>query len=121
MKYARDEYGRSGEEIKVKAVGVWDTVGTLGLPPVPLVGIQGSANQWKFTNTEISNKVEYAFHALALDETRYAFLPSLWEQLDGSPTKLKQVWFPGSHANVGGGWYDQLTATIALACEILHD
>lgn len=76
------------------------------------------SSTWKFTNTQISSKVENAFQALALDEPRASFRPALWERLEGNTTThLKQVWFPGSHANVGGGWYDQQVACIALACE----
>jgi hypothetical protein len=77
--------------------------------------VRGSADQWRFTNTQISDHVEYAFQALGLDEPRYAFRPSLWERVASSKTKLKQVWFPGSHANIGGGWYDQQMANITLA------
>lgn len=73
---------------------------------------------WKFTNTQISSKVEYAFQALSMDEPRASFRPALWERLDGNTTTyLKQVWFPGSHANIGGGWYDQQIACITLACK----
>jgi uncharacterized protein (DUF2235 family) len=103
-------------EITIKALGVWDTVGTLGIPPAPVVGIRGSADQWRFTNTQISDKVENAFQALALDEPRYAFRPALWERIDGNKTNLKQVWFPGTHSNIGGGWPDQQMANITLAC-----
>ncbi|KAL2155705.1 hypothetical protein VTH82DRAFT_447 [Thermothelomyces myriococcoides] len=113
--FTRDTYHDNMTDIKVKAVAVWDTVGALGIPPAPVIGIRGSADQWVFTNTNISNKVENAFQALALDEPRHAFRPSLWERLPGSTTNLKQVWFPGSHGNVGGGWYDQQLADIALA------
>jgi uncharacterized protein (DUF2235 family) len=73
------------------------------------------------TNTQISDKVEHAFQALSLDEPRATFPPALWERLDGNDvTRLKQVWFPGSHANVGGGWHDQQIANISLACEFGH-
>lgn len=72
---------------------------------------------WKFTSTRISHKVENAFHALALDEPRYDFRPALWERIGSNRTNLKQVWFAGSHSNVGGGWYDQQIANITLACE----
>lgn len=73
---------------------------------------------WKFTNTQISSKVDYAFQALSIDEPRASFRPALWERLDeNTTTYLKQVWFPGSHANVGGGWYDQQVSCITLACE----
>ena len=105
-------------EIKIKAIAVWDTVGTLGIPPAPVIGVRGSADQWRFTNTQISNKVENAFQALALDEPRYAFRPALWERIPGHNTNLKQVWFPGTHGNVGGGWYDQQIADITLACRL---
>ncbi|KAI1406711.1 hypothetical protein F4819DRAFT_493554 [Hypoxylon fuscum] len=80
-----------GEFIKVKAIGVWDTVGSLG--------------------------IEHGFHALALDETRGPFSPTLWERRQESRdvSDLRQVWFPGSHGNVGGGWADQGVANITLA------
>lgn len=103
-------------EIRILAVAVWDTVGSLGIPAVPIIGLQGTSHQWKFTNTQISAKVENAFQALALDEPRYAFLPSLWELLPGNEvTRLKQVWFPGAHSNVGGGLRDQQIANLTLA------
>ena len=87
--------------------------------PLPLTCLELKTNisrTWTFTNTQISNKVENAFQALALDEPRYAFRPSLWERLPGSATNLKQVWFPGNHGNVGGGWHDQQISDITLAC-----
>ncbi|KAK3681132.1 hypothetical protein B0T22DRAFT_312742 [Podospora appendiculata] len=115
LKYTRDAYQDGITEIKIRALAVWDTVGALGIPPAPVIGVRGSADQWRFTNTQISDKVENAFQALALDEPRYAFRPALWERAPGSQTNLKQVWFPGTHANVGGGWYDQQMATITLA------
>ncbi|KAI3555236.1 peptidoglycan binding domain-containing protein [Colletotrichum abscissum] len=85
-------------EINIKAVGVWDTVGALGIPPAP-----------------VSDRVENAFHALSLDEPRFAFRPALWEKLEGNKTNLRQVWFPGNHAGVGGGWHEQQIASITLA------
>jgi hypothetical protein len=75
-----------------------------------------AASTWKFTNTQISNKVEYAFQALALDEKRYPFRPALWERVGNNRTILKQVWFAGNHGNIGGGWQDQAMASISLAC-----
>ncbi|KUI58948.1 hypothetical protein VP1G_06197 [Cytospora mali] len=114
--WTRDTYQNISTEITIKAVAVWDTVGSLGIPPVPVIGIQGSAKQWKFTSTQISSKVENAFQALSLDEPRGSFRPALWERLEGNKvTNLRQVWFPGSHANVGGGWHDQQIANITLA------
>ncbi|CAN8104021.1 unnamed protein product [Discula destructiva] len=113
--WTRDTH-QDGTLIRIKAVAVWDTVGSLGIPATPVIGIHGSAAQWKFTNTQISSKVEHAFQALSMDEPRASFRPALWERLEGNTvTYLKQVWFPGSHANIGGGWCDQQVACITLA------
>lgn len=119
--WTRDTYRDNSTEIRIKAIAVWDTVGSLGIPPAPVFGVRGSAKQWKFTNTHVSSKVENAFQALSLDEPRVAFRPALWERLDcNKVTNLKQVWFPGNHGDVGGGWYDQQMANISFACRHLR-
>lgn len=68
-----------------------------------------------FHNVELSDKVENAFHALALCEHRSPFTPTLWQKQPGSRTNLKQVWFPGVHTNIGGGYENQEIADITLA------
>lgn len=72
----------------------------------------------RFAGVEIDPKVDYAFHALALDECRTSYSPILWDLgEDNNHTVLRQVWFPGNHGNVGGCWPDQQIANIALACK----
>ncbi|KAK7754206.1 hypothetical protein SLS62_003783 [Diatrype stigma] len=75
------------------------------------------ANLTRWYNTTLSTQVEHGFHALALDESRNAFGPTLWERLpeQRDSTDLRQVWFPGSHINVGGGEKDQGVSNITLA------
>lgn len=82
----------------VTMVGVWDTVGALGVP----VGMLDRASEslLEFKNLKLSPNVSYGYHALAIDEQREAFEPTLWEPRDG----VEQVWFCGSHADVGGGY-----------------
>ncbi|KAI1212875.1 uncharacterized protein F4807DRAFT_303343 [Annulohypoxylon truncatum] len=112
-----------GDLIKVKAIGVWDTVGALGIPQgkpreiLARLGIKMRNHEYRFYNTRLSNKIEHGFHALALDETRGPFSPTLWERQPEyrDTSDLRQVWFPGSHGNVGGGWKDQGVANITLA------
>nr|XP_036584755.1 peptidoglycan binding domain containing protein [Colletotrichum truncatum]KAF6794405.1 peptidoglycan binding domain containing protein [Colletotrichum truncatum] len=109
-----------GDIIKVKAVAVWDTVGSLGIPQIAWLnklGIYASNEEYRFWDTSLSDRVEHAFQALALDETRYSFQPAVWERLDANrlSTDLRQVWFPGNHSNCGGGWNDQGMANITLA------
>lgn len=68
-------------------------------------------------NTKVSQLVEYAFHAVALDESRNLFTPTLWEQPDQPNVlkRLKQCWFPGVHSNIGGSYPDAGIANITLA------
>ena len=94
-------------EIRIKFLGVWDTVGALGVP-IPYLG--PFTRKWVgFFNTELGSHIEYAYHALAIDERRGPFKPSLWSQCEQHPDRLSctkdvcQVWFPGSHSDVGGG------------------
>ncbi|KAJ3942442.1 uncharacterized protein N0V96_007942 [Colletotrichum fioriniae] len=109
-----------GDIIKVKAVAVWDTVGSLGIPQIAWLnklGIYASNREFRFWDTSLSDRVEHAFQALALDETRYSFQPAVWERLKANKhtTDLRQVWFPGNHSNCGGGWNDQGISNITLA------
>ncbi|KAL5403666.1 hypothetical protein PMIN03_009701 [Paraphaeosphaeria minitans] len=117
-----DELERRGLtrlDIRIKVIAVWDTVGSLGTPRfgfLQKLGLQNSeSKEMTFYDTKLSNSIENAFQALALDERRSAFSPAVWEKPPGNKTTLRQVWFPGVHSNVGGGYDDQQLANITLA------
>ena len=88
---------------KVAFLGVFDTVGALGVP-----GFHRLAP--RFHDVQLSRQVVRARHALAIDETRLKFAPTFWEAPSdppGAPTedpRVKQVWFEGAHSDVGGGY-----------------
>ncbi|KAH8164145.1 hypothetical protein CIB48_g4094 [Xylaria polymorpha] len=60
-----------------------------------------TTSTYQFYNTHLSDKIQHGFHALALDETRGPFTPTLWErrQQEQHTSDLRQVWFAGSHKN----------------------
>ena len=93
-------------DVGVRCVGAWDTVGALGIP-VSLFE-KFTHRRHALHDVTLSSRVENAFHALAIDERRKAFAPSLWEQPveDLRRTWLEQAWFAGVHATVGGGYPD---------------
>ncbi|MGA8247447.1 MAG: DUF2235 domain-containing protein [Nocardioides sp.] len=96
-------------EPRVKFIGVWDTVGALGIPVPTTRALQRVVaafnHRWAFHDTDLSTHVEGAFHALAIDEQRKAFLPTLWTQQPNAGSQvLEQVWFAGVHSDVGGGY-----------------
>jgi Uncharacterized alpha/beta hydrolase domain (DUF2235) len=101
----------------VEALGVWDTVGAMGLPDHWLLSalLKFSRRRHQFVDQHLSRNVRHAYHALALDEPRRVFAPTLWEELlAGSSQHLEQVWFAGAHANVGGGYQEAGLSDTAL-------
>jgi len=86
----------------IEFVGVWDTVGALGIP-VPFWGTLGE-REFLFHDTEPSKIIQHARHAVSIDENRQDFEPTLWSEKPG--LDLQQVWFAGVHSDVGGG-YDE--------------
>jgi uncharacterized protein (DUF2235 family) len=96
----------SYSEIYFDFVGVWDTVGALG---IPIDGFRPPwlSRLWTFHDTTLSRYVLNAFHAIAIDERRRPFRPTLWVQKDDAENQtLEQVWFSGAHCDVGGGYLD---------------
>ena len=85
-------------------IGVWDTVGALGIPDdMALLNLIDDPRRYEFHDTALSENVGHARHAVALDEKRQSFTPTLWDDLPPHQD-LKQVWFPGVHSDVGGGY-----------------
>ena len=111
--------------VEIEALGVWDTVGALGLPDYPLLNMLlgwNGRSKHEFIDTKLSPKVRYAYQALALDEPRATFTPSLWESdpIREANKTLVQVWFAGAHSNVGGSYQECGLADIALEWMIDH-
>ena len=109
--------------VPIKLVGVWDTVGSLGVPAFNVAGISRSTFKWLDTGLRLS--LQNAFHALSIDDHRKSFGPTLWtKRIPKDPTapiaeprplsSVEQRWFAGAHGNVGGGYHNDLLAQIPL-------
>lgn len=113
LKYAR--------AVHIEMVGVWDTVGAVGVPAFSFEGI--SSSTFKFHHTGLRHSIKAGFHALAVDEHRPKFEPTLWTVRTppgGDAPRMRPVesveqrWFVGAHANVGGGCYNDTLAQLPL-------
>lgn len=99
----RKAYSR---EVRIHFIGVWDTVGALGIPGTFL----SENGRYSWHDTDLSSIVDRAYHAVALDEHRAAYDVSLWTGENGDKKadnlEVEQRWFIGAHADVGGGYGD---------------
>lgn len=98
--------------VKIAYLGVWDTVGARGIPVAIFGGVAALWNkQYQFHDMALSSLVATARHAVAADERRRFYEPTLWENIadlnakadpSGATTPYEQRWFVGDHAIVGG-------------------
>ena len=88
------------QEVAIEAVAVWDTVKALGLR-LPLLW-QVTEPKHRFHNHTLGPCIRHGFHALAHDETREAYAPVLWACPPERTARVEQVWFRGTHGDVGG-------------------
>ena len=104
---------RETEQAVVHFVGVWDTVGALGVPT------RGPLGWWTrkrsgFHDVGLGGHIEHAYHALAINESRGPFKPVVWTTDPAKGQVVIQAWFPGVHSNVGGGYVDSGLSDRAL-------
>ena len=111
------------QPVDVKVVGVWDTVGSVGWKAGNISGI--SRSTFGYLQTGLRIHILNAYHALAIDEHRVDFAPTLWDVrhphdknaviAQARPlSSVEQRWFVGAHANVGGGYQTDLLAQAPL-------
>jgi uncharacterized protein (DUF2235 family) len=110
-RYAKKQI-ETHEDVVVNFLGVWDTVGALGIPVGFLGEISGLIHG--FHDTTPSRIVRHGAQALAIDEYRDEFVPALWTGEAPANSTIEQVWFAGCHSDVGGGYSDRELADIPL-------
>jgi hypothetical protein len=114
-KHSYADNGKPNQRIAM--IGVWDTVGALGIPGLDARFRLPGGLDWQFHDVKLSSFVSNAFHALAIHEHRKEFMPTLWEQSANGAKRgqrLEQVWFTGAHSDVGGGYPETGLSNIPL-------
>lgn len=102
--------------VRIKFIGVFDTVAALGVPNKFMSRVIDHA-PWmkhKFHNFKLSESVENAYQALAIDDERKTFHPIIWNPELKDHQTMEQVWFAGVHTDVGGGYAEQELSNISL-------
>jgi len=99
-------------DAKIRMVGVWDTVGALGIPAA-FGGVDDIL--YGFLSVSLHPDVQNAYHAMAIDERRREFPPTLWNSPPAPGQTLEQIWFGGVHCDVGGGYAQTGLSDITLS------
>ena len=95
----------------IEFIGVWDTVDAYVIPGDTLATFWDKMiYPFRFDSQKLSPKVAHAAHALAIDDSRRTFHPTMWED----HPRIEQVWFAGVHTNVGGGYPKQGMSLVTL-------
>jgi hypothetical protein len=104
----------------ITCLAVWDTVGSYGIPAgLGLGALARMFTSWTrgFHDNVLGSAVGVALHAMAIDERRRAFPPTAWvipKEHAGSRDRVRQVWFAGTHSNIGGGYMQSGLSDMAL-------
>lgn len=105
-RHERNNYKNSNITCEIEVIGVWDTVGSLGIPIGFLKKITNKFMQ--FHDTKINKEIRYAYHAVSIDEQRETFRPTLWDVASARKSQvIDQVWFSGVHCDIGGGYKER--------------
>ena len=108
-----DEYVPDGA-VTIDFVGVWDTVGAVGMPFEELRALFNWIYPMRFSELTPSSRIKRACHALSIDDDRRTFYPELWNEKGIPAAQVDQVWFAGVHSNVGGGYVKHGMSLVAL-------
>ena len=113
-----DEFWLDGRPVPVRFLGVWDTVGALGIPDeLEFTNLLfDRKDRWEFHDTDLGENVEMARHAMAVDEVRASFTVTRWNRrsIEKEGRDVEERWFPGVHGDVGGGYEDSSLSDLAL-------
>jgi len=109
------KYVHSIGELRVACLGLFDTVGALGIPTSIFRRL--NRQNYEFHDVELSPIVKLNLHALAIDERRKPFEASVWRQsrFKVSNSVTEQTWFTGVHADIGGGYFHSRERQISEA------
>lgn len=103
-------------DVKIRFMGLWDTVASLGLPLWGWWFRVGALWRNQSLDNNPAGICQHVYQALSIDESRSQFMPTLAEppEKPNPDQRIEQVWFRGGHAEVGGGYVEHELADIAL-------
>ncbi len=103
------------DKLKIAFLGVFDTVAAMD--GVHTRG-EGTSSDVVFEHGTLDRRIRRAVHIISLDEDRVAFEPTLINRDEENPDRVTEIWFPGVHSDIGGGYWHDGLADVSLRCMI---
>jgi len=98
-------------DVSIEFLGVWDTVYGIASK---LALKKNLFNQLRFGNFHLDSSVKAGIHILSIDDTRKFFWPMLWDRVSNATQHMEQIWLPGVHSDIGGGYEKAFLSTVSL-------
>lgn len=109
--YQEERADVTHEDVKIEFLGVWDTVYGINTK----MALQKTAfTQLRFHNFRLDPSVKTGIHILSVDDTRKFFGPMLWDGVSNPGQNMEQIWMPGVHCDIGGGYSEAFISTVSL-------
>ncbi len=101
-------YVHNRDSFRISCLGVFDTVGALGIPLQRFKLF--NRDKYQFHSVDLSSIVELNLHAIAIDEHRQPFEAAVWHRpkFKRYLSRTEQVWFPGVHSDIGGSYIPEV-------------
>jgi hypothetical protein len=107
INYAMYQRASTHPDVKIDFLGVWDTV----IGPYKK---DEMVKRYRFSSMKLDPCVKHGVHVISIDESRSDFVPLLWSGPSHKGQILEQIWMPGVHGDVGGGYSDEFLSNISL-------
>lgn len=107
--YQSLKFGAVHPNVKIEFLGVWDTV----------IGVfmkRRYLRRYHFEGLQPVKMVGTTVHIMSADDSRWEYKPIPFERRDGRV--LEQIWMPGVHSDIGGGYKEAFLSTISLIAMI---
>jgi hypothetical protein len=104
--YANLKRDVTHSDVRIEFLGVWDTVSG------PFRQLE-LFRRFRFQNLLLDRSVKNGIHVVSIDDTRRHFSPLLWAGRQPSQT-IEQIWMPGVHSDIGGGYPNSFFANLSL-------
>jgi hypothetical protein len=109
--YETKKAGAVHPNVRIEFLGVWDSVYGISSE---LALRESLFKELRFRNFNLDESVKHGVQILAIDDTRRLFHPMIWDAAGSASQKMEQIWMPGVHSDIGGGYEKSFLSAVSM-------